>query len=191
MITSLVSVVWRLTLCTSTIGDSPVTTTVSCTAPIFSSALMLATNVPSSWMSSRRTVENPGRENVKLYVAAAEATDAVRTVGVSGGGADLLDQVGTGGFHGHAGQDGAGRVLHNAGNRRLGGRHRRCEHKDADEHETRRADSAHEHSLEMKRPWVLRRQADPSNRPGENYDGDYGAGGQLGDGKLPSKGGLG
>ena len=60
LITSLVSVVWRLTLCTSTIGDSPVTVTVSCKVPTFNSALMTATNVPASWMSSRRAVE-PGQ----------------------------------------------------------------------------------------------------------------------------------
>src|SRR5688500_18362356 len=68
LIVSLVSVVWRETLCTSTIGDSPVTTTVSCRAPTFSSALTPATKVPASWMSARRTVENPGRENVTVYV---------------------------------------------------------------------------------------------------------------------------
>ncbi len=53
-------------LCTSTIGDSPLTVMVSATPPTFISTLTVAVNVPVSWMSSRLTVANP--VSVKLTV---------------------------------------------------------------------------------------------------------------------------
>src|SRR3954468_21628489 len=68
LIISLLRVVCRPTLWTSTSGDSPVTTTVSWRAPTLSSALIVATKVPASVMSSRRTVLKPGSEKVRLYV---------------------------------------------------------------------------------------------------------------------------
>jgi hypothetical protein len=61
---SFVSVFCRLTLCTSTIGVSPVTVIVSVTWPTLSSAFTDATNVPVSSMPSRLTVLKPGSVNV-------------------------------------------------------------------------------------------------------------------------------
>ena len=51
-------------LCTSTIGDSPVTVIVSSSAPTFRSAFTVATKLPDSSMPSRLTVVKPGSENV-------------------------------------------------------------------------------------------------------------------------------
>jgi len=51
-------------LCTSTIGDSPVTVIVSSSVPTFSSALTVATKFPDSSMPSRLTTLNPGSSNV-------------------------------------------------------------------------------------------------------------------------------
>jgi hypothetical protein len=51
-------------LCTSTIGDSPVTVMVSSSAPILSSAFTVATKFPDSSMPSRLTVVKPGSANV-------------------------------------------------------------------------------------------------------------------------------
>ena len=51
-------------LCTSTVGDSPVTVTVSSRAPIRNSVLTVATKSPVSAMPSRFTVLNPGSVNV-------------------------------------------------------------------------------------------------------------------------------
>jgi len=61
---SLVSVVCRLVLFTSTTGDSPATVTVSVTAPTCSSALIVAVNVPVNSMLSRLTEVNPGSEKL-------------------------------------------------------------------------------------------------------------------------------
>src|SRR5262249_8260695 len=53
-------------LCTSTIGDSPVTVTVSATVPILISASILTTPVPDTMTSSRFKVANPVSVNVTL-----------------------------------------------------------------------------------------------------------------------------
>ena len=58
-IVSALSVVSRRALCTSTIGLSPVTVTVSASAPTFRSALMVAVNEPVSSMPSRLVVLKP------------------------------------------------------------------------------------------------------------------------------------
>ncbi len=63
-ITSLLIVVCTFALWTSTIGVSPVTVIVSASAPTFSSALIVATNVPVNSMPSRFTVLKPVSENV-------------------------------------------------------------------------------------------------------------------------------
>ncbi len=52
---------WRRALRVSTIGDSPVTVTVSCRSPTRSSVLMLAVTAAVSWMFSCRTVLKPGK----------------------------------------------------------------------------------------------------------------------------------
>ena len=57
-------VVWRRTLCVSTMGVSPVTVIVSCSVPTFRSALIVAVNEPVSSMPSRLTLLKPVSENV-------------------------------------------------------------------------------------------------------------------------------
>src|SRR5262245_4751471 len=61
-------------LCTSTIGDSPVTVIVSVSSPTFMSMLMAAVKEPSRATPSRLTVENPDRENVTVYEPARRST---------------------------------------------------------------------------------------------------------------------
>ena len=62
--TSLLMICCCRVLCTSTIGDSPVTVTVSSSAPTLRSAFTVATKFPDSSMPSRLTVVKPGSENV-------------------------------------------------------------------------------------------------------------------------------
>src|SRR6266545_345909 len=59
---------WRVVLCTSTIGVSPLTVIVSSSAPTRISTFTVATNVPVSSMPSRLAVANPGSVNVTVYV---------------------------------------------------------------------------------------------------------------------------
>jgi hypothetical protein len=59
-------VVSRRALDTSTIGDSPVTVTVSSRPPTFISASTLAVNEPVSTMPSRFRVAKPGSVNVTV-----------------------------------------------------------------------------------------------------------------------------
>ena len=61
---SLVMMFCTFALWTSTIGVSPVTVIVSCSAPTFRSALTVATNVPLNSMPSRFTPLKPVSENV-------------------------------------------------------------------------------------------------------------------------------
>ena len=61
---SLLIVVCRPTLCTSTIGVVPDTVTVSLTPPTARAASICAVNDPLNSMPSRFTWLNPGRENV-------------------------------------------------------------------------------------------------------------------------------
>src|SRR5262245_14966203 len=61
-------------LCTSTIGLSPETVTVSATAATRKSALIVAMNVADSSTLSRRNVVNPASENVTTYVPARRST---------------------------------------------------------------------------------------------------------------------
>ena len=63
---SLVIVVCRRTLCTSTMGDSPVTVTVSWTVPTLSSAFTVAVKDPVSSMASRLSVVKPVRVKVTV-----------------------------------------------------------------------------------------------------------------------------
>ena len=64
--TSLLMVVWRRMLCTSTIGVTPETVIVSVTPPTAISASIAAVNEPVSSMPSRRTWLNPGRAKVTV-----------------------------------------------------------------------------------------------------------------------------
>jgi hypothetical protein len=72
--TSLLIVCCTRTLCTSTIGVSPVTVMVSSSAPTLRSAFTVATNVPVSSMPSRRTVLKPGSVKVTVYVPGLRST---------------------------------------------------------------------------------------------------------------------
>ena len=62
--TSLSMICCDRVLCTSTIGDSPVTVIVSSSAPILMSAFTVATKFPDSSMPSRLTVVKPGSDTV-------------------------------------------------------------------------------------------------------------------------------
>ncbi len=72
--TSLLNVVCRRMLWTSTIGVAPLTVMVSSTAPTFMSALMVATNAPVSSMPSRLTLLKPVSVNVTEYVPGRRLT---------------------------------------------------------------------------------------------------------------------
>src|SRR5678816_806950 len=93
-ITSPSTVVWRLTLCTSTIGDSPVTVIVSSSEPTRRSALTVLVNVPVSSIPSRLTVLSPVNVNVTEYTPGRRSTmrywpepsvTALRTFSMSAG----------------------------------------------------------------------------------------------------------
>src|SRR5215467_4924101 len=71
---SLLNVVWRRTLWTSTIGVWPLTVIVSSSEPTFMSALMVAMNEPVSSMPSRLTVLKPVNVNVTAYVPGRKST---------------------------------------------------------------------------------------------------------------------
>ncbi len=73
-ITSLPRMVWRRTLCVSTIGLSAVTVTVSSIAPTFSSALIVAVKVPDSSIPSRLKVLKPTSVMVSMYVPGRRST---------------------------------------------------------------------------------------------------------------------
>src|SRR5688572_25117807 len=81
-------------LCTSTMGDSPVTVMVSVSSPTRRSMLMVAVKDPSRATPSRLTVEKPDSENVTVYDPARRSTIrycplpsvvAVRTFSISAG----------------------------------------------------------------------------------------------------------
>lgn len=72
--TSRVITVRAVMLCVSTIGDSPVTVTVSSIAPTFISALTVAVKFDVSSMPSRTTVEKPGSEKVTVYTPGRRLT---------------------------------------------------------------------------------------------------------------------
>ena len=61
-------------LCTSTSGASPVTVTVSWSAPTFMSPLTVATVLACSVMPSRLKVLKPWRENVTAYTPGRKST---------------------------------------------------------------------------------------------------------------------
>ena len=67
-------------LCTSTIGDAPVTVIVSATAPTFMSASILITPVPDTITPSRFTTENPVERECHAVAcpAAGSRCDAAR-----------------------------------------------------------------------------------------------------------------
>src|SRR5262249_52258573 len=64
----------RVVLCTSTIGVSPVTVSVSSTAPTLRSTLTVAVNAPLNSTPSRLTVLKPGSANVTVYVPGRRST---------------------------------------------------------------------------------------------------------------------
>ena len=118
---SLSSTICRRTLCTSTIGDSPVTVIVSVSAPTRRSALMVAVNDPSRATPSRLTVVNPGSVNVTRV----RRRPADRRCGTGrcrrwSARPHLFDQRRAGRLYGDAGQHGAGRIPNGSGDGRLG-----------------------------------------------------------------------
>ena len=124
-ITSFEIVVCRLTLCVSTIGVSPVTVIVSASVPTFMSALIDAVNEPVSSTPSRLTRGEPGqRERHVSRCPARRSTMRYWPAAVGDGRPNFLDQRRARRFDGHARQHGAGRVLDDAGDGRLGVR--RC-----------------------------------------------------------------
>ena len=112
----------------STIGVSPVTVIVSSSAPTFMSALIVAVNEPVSSMPSRLTRAEAGQRERHGVGAGAQIDDAVLAGAVGDGRTRFLDERRARRFHGHARQHGAGRVLHDAGDRGLGKRRGRDEH---------------------------------------------------------------
>src|ERR1043166_1256219 len=64
------------TPCTSTSGDSPVTVTVSATAPTFISALIAAVKLASTSTPSRLIVPKPGSVKLTAYVPTGRLTTA-------------------------------------------------------------------------------------------------------------------
>ncbi len=64
----------RWLVCTSTTGDSPVTVTLSATAPTFISTLIGAVKFDSSRTSARRTVVKPVNVKVTVYVPGRRST---------------------------------------------------------------------------------------------------------------------
>src|SRR5690242_9427640 len=92
--TSLLRTAWRRALCVSTMGVSPVTVTVSATAPTRMAMLMGMTPDPVTSMASRLTVVKPGNVAVIVYVPGGSSVSrywpvpsvvAVRTFWMSAG----------------------------------------------------------------------------------------------------------
>ena len=65
---------WLCVFCTSTMGDSPVTVTVSSIRPKLISTSMVAENEPDSSTPSRFTVVKPVNVNVTSYMPGGRAT---------------------------------------------------------------------------------------------------------------------
>ena len=107
-------------LCTSTIGESPVTVIVSSIEPTLRSASTVAVNVPGSSTPSRRTDWNPVKREVDRVGAGPQIDDTIAAGLVGDRRADLFDQCRARRFDRHSWKHGARRVLDDAGNRRLG-----------------------------------------------------------------------
>ena len=114
--TSLSRIVCTRALCTSTVGDSPVTVTVSSRLPTRRSAFTVATNSPRSSTFSRLTTLKPGQRERHQIRARAQIDNPVLAGVVGDDRTDFFDQGRTGGLHRDAWQDGAGRVVDHAGN---------------------------------------------------------------------------
>ena len=102
--------------CVSTTGLSPVTVMVSSSEPTFISTLIGAVKLLVSSTPSRFTVPKPASEKVTGRRAGTEVDDLVGALVVRDRRARFLDQRGTAGFDGDAGQHAARRILDHAGN---------------------------------------------------------------------------
>ena len=122
LITSPSMTVWRRTLCTSTIGVSPVTVTVSSSAPTRSSTLTWAVKLPTQLDAVAFEGIEAGQGDGQRVDAGPQVHDAVLAAAVGDDGADLFDQGGAAGFNRDAGQDGAGGVSDGSGDGGLGPR---------------------------------------------------------------------
>ena len=105
--------------CTSTIGDSPVTVTVSEISPTRRSALIVAENDPCSSTPSRLTLEKPPRRERHGVGAGAQVLDAVLAGVIGHRRPHFFDQRRAGRFDGHARQHRTRRVAYDAGDRGL------------------------------------------------------------------------
>ena len=121
----------------STIGASPETVTVSCSAPTLISAFTVAVNSAGSWMPSRFSVLKPCSENVTVYGPGRRSTTRKRPLASVTADFDPSMSAGTAGLDGHARQHAAGRVADDAGDAALGKGGRRQEHEPEHDDETR------------------------------------------------------
>ena len=104
------------TLCTSTIGVSPVTVIVSSSAPTFRSPFTVATN-DAGQLDAFAPDGAEARQRERHRIGAGpQIDDAVLARVVGDDRADLFDQRRAGGFDRHARQDAARVVLDDAGN---------------------------------------------------------------------------
>ena len=101
---SLSSVISRRVLWTSTIGVSPVTVIVSSTPPTRSSPLTVVTAVPLTMRPSLPHGDEAGERERHGVGAGAKILDSVTARPVGDRRANLLNQLGAGGFHRYAWQ---------------------------------------------------------------------------------------
>ena len=105
------TVVCRRTLCTSTIGVSPVTVIVSSSVPTRRSALTVRRERAGQLDAFALDGAEAGQRERHGVGARPQIDDAVLAGAVGDGGADFLDQHRAGRFDGDAGQHGAGASL--------------------------------------------------------------------------------
>src|SRR6266852_5837288 len=132
----------RRVFCTSTTGDTPVTVTVSCSSPTFSSIGMVSVTEPVSSMPSRLTVANPGNVTVTVYVPGRRST-----IRYSPELSVTAERV----FSMRTGLDGSRRVLDGTRNGRLRMGERRRQH-DPREHTCNFQEVTHRHPPLVTKP---------------------------------------
>ena len=95
-------------------GGSPVTVIVSETLPTFMSALRVSVERPAQFDAIALDSAETGQGERHGVGAGQEFGDAILAAAIGDGRADFFDQRRARGLDGDAGQDGAGRVLHDA-----------------------------------------------------------------------------
>ena len=130
-------------LCVSTMGDSPVTVSVSSSVPTFRSTLIVGGEVRRQLDALAHDGLETGKREGHRVGAGPEREDRVLTVAARCGRADLFDQRRTGGFDGDAGHHGAGVVFDGAADG-AGLRRCKCRRKDnTSEHENSKRERTH------------------------------------------------